>query len=108
MQAAPGRAAPGPGGEARRVFSWPGRVGEPGEPVHGVLARVRQDALGHVLGIGASLKLLLDEPGHGQGGIRAYTSVVIHVQNPDVVAVLVLADPQLMGIVAGTRLKSRS
>ncbi len=108
MQAGSRRAAAGPCGEARQVFCGTGRVRQPGEPVPGVLPRIGQDALSHVLGISASLRLLLDEPGHGQRGIGAHTSVVIHVQHPHVVAVLVLTDPQLMRIVASTCLEPRS
>src|SRR5215469_5922994 len=54
------------------------------------------------------MKLLLNEPGHGQGRVWAHARVVIHVQHPHVVQVLVLAYPQLMRVVTRARLKPGS
>src|SRR6266566_5118222 len=101
-------ATAGTGRETADIIRWPDRVGEPGQPVHGKLAWIGQDALREMHGSGASLVLLLDEAGHRNRRIRADAGIVVHVQHPDVVAVLAFINPQIMREMIGTCLEPRA
>ena len=86
----------GPEPEDGQVGARTDRIGEPGHPVAGELARVGQDPLRQELAAPLTGGIRVDEPRDLLGGVRPDRGVVVHVQHPHVLARLALSLPQLV------------
>lgn len=106
MQAQHGLAVSGECGEPGHVVGRPDRIGQPREVVDRVLPGVRQNTLGEVLRVFSGPPLLLDELGHRDCGVEGESGVVVHMQDPDILARLALGDPQLVAVVVGPSLEA--
>src|SRR5215467_684473 len=91
------RATSGHGCETRHIIGWAYGVCKPREPVLGILTRICQNSLCHMLGFASSPMLLPDKVGHLYRGIGSNSGVIIHVEHPNIVPCFVLKNTKFVG-----------